>query len=183
MLRRLFNFLSVVSLLLCVATCGLWVRSYSTVDLIRYIGEESEAGSKSYFLSSTTGRIQLSCYVEADPPGPFAVAGGSRLPNEVSFSHWDSRAKRFRLPSDRLLNQIGFDARSKDQLLGTDYTVVVPYYAFVMAAFAVGAIAYLRRRLLVRSQTIGRCSACGYNLSASPERCPECGAAATNAVG
>src|SRR4051812_8651299 len=32
MLRRLFTILSVISLLLCVATCVLWVRSYKSLD-------------------------------------------------------------------------------------------------------------------------------------------------------
>ncbi len=44
MLRRLFTFVSAVSLLLCVATCALWVRSYRkydaandfSADVIRY---------------------------------------------------------------------------------------------------------------------------------------------------
>src|SRR5688572_29371398 len=32
MARRLFNFLTVASLLLCVAVCALWARSYWTSD-------------------------------------------------------------------------------------------------------------------------------------------------------
>src|SRR3954470_12007151 len=36
MLRRLFTVLSVLSLLLCVATCVLWVRSYRTQDRVEW---------------------------------------------------------------------------------------------------------------------------------------------------
>lgn len=171
----LFNFVATIALALFVAAIMLWVRSYSAGDLIRYIGAESVAGSKSFFLLSTTGRIQLSCYVDPGPPGPFVVADDGRLPDGISFSHWDSRAKPFQMPNHALLNRMGFDARAKELPLGTDYVVVVPYYALAMAAFGVGALAYLRRRLLLRSQAVGRCSVCGYDLRATPDQCPECG--------
>jgi hypothetical protein len=34
MTRRLLNFLTLLSLLLCVAVAGLWVRSYWTHDMV-----------------------------------------------------------------------------------------------------------------------------------------------------
>ncbi len=37
MLRRLFTFLSLVSLLLFVATCVLWVRSYQVRERLRTV--------------------------------------------------------------------------------------------------------------------------------------------------
>lgn len=36
MARRLFTLLSAASLVLCVATVVLWVRSWSTSELLRY---------------------------------------------------------------------------------------------------------------------------------------------------
>ena len=38
MKRRLFNFITVLSLLLCVATVGLWVRSHDAEVVVRIIG-------------------------------------------------------------------------------------------------------------------------------------------------
>src|SRR5688500_10471672 len=45
MLRSLFNFLSLVSLLLCVATCMLWVRSYNGTD---YVSRSQVVSSQPY---------------------------------------------------------------------------------------------------------------------------------------
>ncbi len=60
--------------------------------------------------------------------------------------------------------------------------VVVPYW-FVVAVLAVaggGPIVRYRRGRARRRRAAGLCARCGYDLRASPERCPEWGAAATH---
>jgi hypothetical protein len=44
-----------------------------------------------------------------------------------------------------------------------------------LAAFAIGAMGFLRARRLLTRLLEGRCVRCGYDLRHSSARCPECG--------
>jgi hypothetical protein len=179
--RLLFTFCWGLSLVLGTALTGMWARSYSRGDLLRHIGQESAAGSTSYFASSHAGRVSVSRYVEPRPTDPFYLQGGNRLPDGFSSSHWDVKRKH-PLSNNRLLNLVGFDARLEQLALGTQHTLVVPYYALVLIWLVTPgfvAFRYARRR---RRHAAGLCPACGYDLRATPGRCPECGAAAAEAA-
>jgi hypothetical protein len=57
---------------------------------------------------------------------------------------------------------------------------MLPYWLLVAASatpWACWAIGFKRRRA-ARRIAVGCCASCGYELRASPERCPDCGAAA-----
>jgi len=53
-------------------------------------------------------------------------------------------------------------------------SIYVPLWVVIVASGAM-ALAFWRRSRLQRAP--GRCSRCGYDLRATPERCPECGTA------
>jgi hypothetical protein len=62
--------------------------------------------------------------------------------------------------------------------------IVLPYWALAvpLALWPAGTIAGVtvrrqRRMLAQRRQRQGRCTGCGYDLRATPQRCPECGTA------
>ena len=53
--------------------------------------------------------------------------------------------------------------------------VTAPCWAIAAAAIPLPTIWLERRRKKVRAEMLGLCPKCGYDLRASPERCPECG--------
>jgi hypothetical protein len=192
MLRRLFTVLSALSLLLCVAVVAVWVRSFGGVDVLsREAGFDAEGlvvTSSSDSLKWTPRGIVLRRTFRANPQRDAAGVAYwvhglqprwhlERLP-PPRFLQWYDR------PTPRSFwNRLGF--YFIDVTTGwsgaTERTRVwiVPVWLPVLAFAALPAArvtAGLRRRWRRRrQQRSGRCAACGYDLCATPGRCPECG--------
>ncbi|HEY7116441.1 MAG TPA: hypothetical protein VH475_07645 [Tepidisphaeraceae bacterium] len=58
--------------------------------------------------------------------------------------------------------------------LGTHYVLRIPLWS--IALLTATSLVWLRGNARIRPR-LGRCANCGYDLRATPERCPECGAA------
>jgi hypothetical protein len=180
--RWIINGLALISLLLCVATAALWVRSYFTRDafpeLVTRPGISVQSAGGRVFLGRVTTigtwwtPIQLGIEVEdhALPirwqnTGPALVYATrivlrrSRPGNGFGFGTY----------SDRIVDMSGRRGWNIE-------VIALPYWA-ICALFIAGAARLVFPLYHWRTRRReGLCTTCGYDLRATPNRCPECGA-------
>jgi len=170
-LRIFLNLLTIGSLVLCLACAGLWVRSHLRLDIVRRVPPAGGDGVR-WALRLWSGgggvavdRTPLTPWMgpeltregvrwSADGRRPILYAGGG-VPTRLGFGHASGGAGEWRW-----------------------WVIVFPWWlpTGLFAALPVtrGAL-FIRRR---RRNLEGHCRHCGYDLRATPDRCPECGTAA-----
>jgi hypothetical protein len=187
MFRRLFSFLSALSLLLCAAVVVLWVRSYwfvSYVDSHEYWNSEGRGHRREFWAVSHAGGL---CYARHHLWTDDAEAVRLFRPDRHG-QRFDVRATRKRGAAHqgfvrRTFAGFGYDRHDFDaegdlKMTGVSRAVAVPYWAvgMVFVLMPAGWLLGFRRRRL-RKLRGGTCLSCGYDLRATPGRCPECGTA------
>ena len=177
MRRLIFTLFSGLSLLFCAATIVFWVRSYWVGDHWHHF--DPLQGREYSFLTS---RGQFSFYrvafIPASYHGTTVTDRYYRTENPASLQNRVDVLKR-----DAELNvygpflDIAFFRKWPDQSGTYFFEVMVPFWlCFVMSA--PWPIFWVRARVRrIRKERLGRnlCVACGYDLRATPDRCPECG--------
>ena len=173
MRRRLLNLLTAVSLLLCVAVVFLWVRGDRRGDELGFY-----FGGDVYGVFSTPGclllgRVHYEEHADDWGSGIFVTHGSDGSPGLLCWAiimDFGRHASGFGVVDAR------YPPDGVSQRPPSAVAVMVPH-AFVAACFAVGPAAWLVRRLVRRARRRGpgHCSGCGYDLRATPDRCPECG--------
>ena len=177
--RAIFTVVSAASLLLCVATCVLWVRSYWVRDGAAWFrhtefAEDGEWQWEEFAVASWPGFV-MCMYV-----------GEHRVLVAEKFPPWEFEWRQFPARADGRILDTRFAWERHEEPLGTSVprvyfrtTVQFPYWPVVLAASALPAtwLVHWRRRRRLRHRLASRlCPACGYDLRATPGRCPECGA-------
>ena len=169
--RIIFNGLTVVSLVLCVATVALWVRSYRGLDCLWW----NHAGRFGELFCSSGGIYQSITYVQ-QPETPIAYKSGAPLglyitPGVTETRHWQF-AGFWWIATAR--------TRVRNLTLEPGWSVGIPCW-FATTCFASPSVAWLLIRRGAKRYPPGSCLACGYDLRATPDRCPECGTIARKA--
>jgi hypothetical protein len=186
MTQRFFNLVAAISFLIMIAVSLLWVRSYSLTDELawtRLNGRQS--------LRSTRGHVMLR--LDLGLPIKTADSYGLRYVNPATAAATDFLDPFWEWCSDtgeRFFNwqRGGFEWHTRDRpRTGTWYARGAAPIWSIAAAAAVLPLGWtgMHWRLHLRTRrrkNSGLCLQCGYDLRASPERCPECGAANPRAV-
>jgi hypothetical protein len=191
----LFNLGAAVSLAACVAMGVLWVRSYRPgpqrwASFGGARGTEfaatplSIAPQRARFLASARGRLLLidqSCAADAAAQRDISHCGVFGMPSAVVvYSPRGAVDGKGWLGFGHVSSQFGRAAAGKSAF---EYSVLsIPYWAAVVSTVILPAW-WLRRRLVdCRRAREGLCRTCGYDLRASSDRCPECGAPVATAA-
>lgn len=175
MRRKRFSVAVAVSLLLCLTTAALWVRSYWRYDEVGW-GRSARRGATgtrfSIVLVSESGQLHLH-YQQYEQ----RISYPQDWPAEGSASR---RGSWRTLPAVRgryaHLGRSGFHVGAIIRPDLTSRALLVPHW------FATAMMALLPVLVFVRwrygRKAVGTCRVCGYDLRATPDRCPECGAVA-----
>lgn len=178
-MRRLTGSLLTLSLMLSLGCVGLWIRSCFGYDLFHY---EARSGYQTD-ISSIGGKLMLfhsNLYWEK-PSGRgmhySRVAAESEKGYHLAHDSDSYNGRHF-------WHRLGFRLRSMRGPINTRIHIIfvsAPYWSLagLFAGFpALQLLRFHRRRWLRRNrQAADRCVGCGYDLRASRDYCPECGAA------
>ena len=169
--RTCFHLAAGVSLVLCVMAVGAWWAGRTdTLEVTR------KAPLSVYTLTISGGglRVVTTHRPNTRAPYPDDMLGWTFK----TYPHWDLVALTPKLfPAARQPVPGVFVADLKFATF--DLSLIQTPMWFVVAAFAIlpcaAVMRLVRRRRRVKRMAAGQCIACGYDLRASPERCPECG--------
>jgi hypothetical protein len=194
MKRRLFNVLAICPAILCVGVCVLWVRSRSGTDVLafmycRYLPDKSITSDDADLTSNRDG-VQLWLAHGHVPPRPPDLVRGYDVNADESHGRprvwfnsepydplmiWVYNHKPFTIFRSPVHLNVFKAQQPKD--IADSRSISLGMSHWLMAALLlVMPVLWLKRfRDVRRAGRRGLCAKCGYDLRATPKRCPECG--------
>jgi hypothetical protein len=167
-MRKRPRIILLLAWLLILLSTGQWIRAQFVHDWFRWLrprpGRSSTAPldtPATVYVIELSGAgialVQFDCWMNSTEPFGF-----ERLHAPPAKVTWQERHPR--------ASRLWWKTHNEDTLLH------VPYWSTVASGGAiVGAHTMLARRRR-RRLDMQHCYVCGYNLCATPQRCPECGA-------
>jgi hypothetical protein len=195
MKRRLFTILAAVSLTLCVATVALWACQPIAPSLFLNV-----AGRSVWEVNSSEYGIDVQHFVDWPEPPKFSIrkvietptfavnwVGASRKewgkPVGLYFARGTTAVAlkadgtvdwNFPITEPQAFQSARFSPLLPFWEIKIPHRVLVVLWAIFPTCLVIGRVSV---SALKRARTrIGLCPECGYNMRATPARCPECGA-------
>jgi hypothetical protein len=171
MLRRLVSILALVSLPVFLVVVAAWVRSYWIADYL-LLREESQR------IVSSHGGFQWQEGFLFESLPSLTKAGIPRYetrPPTESFCNfaWTSDQYPPLVSPQSIGSHSVLEASTEfDPSIFNSRQLTVPYWSMAIAFGILPFAVVVSRR---RRHPIGCCRKCGYDLRATPDRCPECG--------
>lgn len=146
--------------MLCLATIAIWARSKWRYDALLFAPERQPL----WAIKSDQGQLYfVRDLVEGRARVPGIAFGSTDLPYQPNIFLWSSF--------------LGFGRVAADAEFGLVRGVTFPHW-FLAVLFAILPALWLRSLIRSRRRNrLGLCPRCGYDLRATPDRCPEYGTA------
>jgi hypothetical protein len=162
-MRRLFNVSAVISLLICLASIWACARSFGVQEDFRFNGKVGV--TTSWLVTNRAGDVAISRFHDDRP-----WAEDRYFSHQVHYLHGRvGLYDLFHLPW-----VFGEPNTRPDGSVVENTVIFVPWLLISIATAALPCV-WLLRRFTRRKRMPGTCGHCGYDLRASPDRCPECG--------
>jgi hypothetical protein len=176
LIKLIVNIASALSLLLCIASVVLWVRSQFREDTLTWTALEPP-GFRQFLINISWDRsvVDIELYVYVYPPvGHRTVVStgmwsfrSTAVTNNVPRRWWAEHDTQTRIQSSG-----NADLAPKSE---EDWSIGAPFWvpsltSAILPLLWLGTSIGRRRR-----RRVGFCPKCGYDLRATPNRCPECG--------
>jgi hypothetical protein len=181
--RRVFAVVAAGSAVVCALAAGMWVRGlFVRDDWVAYRYRAAERTLETRVVDWANGWVLVTHSVTVMPPG---VVPRWMLPMNGTWRHDAGPANVAGVPPagargslvvwQRLNTRpLVADTRSFQVALHATWGVRLMMVVVVSAILPAGWVwGFVRGRQ--RARRAGCCPGCGYDLRASPERCPECG--------
>lgn len=171
-------------MLLCLAVAALSVRSFRTMESLSFT-TKWDAGPHlegiGFSVRSASGSLGLERYYSGSP----ASAQTMVSLDDHQPHYWQAPAAHFYWPGPIILSNLPFYDKPQPQLSSLGIAAFATKEqglpdAVPVAVFAILPTLWILKRSLQRHRRARliadtRCESCGYDLRATPDRCPECG--------
>ena len=189
MCRRLLNFLTALSLLLCVAAAALWAASHRRSAGVSSTATERRGdGGGELWVRDSFAQAWRGVLVVSDRRWLLGRRGGMMLLIAVTpgrswlwepaepwpphaWRNWRRRQPRYGFGFHRDASPAGAEWPIYE------WRIATPLWAVALASGVLPAARLVSRLCRRRRGRSGLCPSCGYDLRATPDRCPECGEA------